>query len=522
MIDINSTGLAGRVADLTTVLEAPFAGEVAAGCLLRILRADGSEITYRALRPFTWSAEFDHVYKADPELVKVSERRARSVAIPTPTGFTAPPFTVERVGPHRVRTSLDDPHVYRETFLPAPAQYLHVDNVAGSNGNSGATRALAKSSLISGAVTAANAAGTNALIYLYNAAGPTYDRHSGLRHDSQLTVNHGVIGVPDAEGNPPILSNSYGPADASWAANASHAHVWEAGTGTMSQPGRVFDRTVPRFVTHHVSGRTFRLPLEYARKTSLAEVAALPGSYWFDSANAKFYVNRIGGGAPTLGDDILITRSVSSIILGASELYYENVIFLSGVQVASSGAGSRAHFSDCVFLGARGSGCYTTSCESIGTRNCIVLDSELDGLNYHDDGGLGTVTFHEINPMVIGTDVFDAGGSMQCSTAHDGVKGWTVNPHFAGSHKDNITDIQTTERIVYGGYLGPGRAGGAGDQGHVFAGVTSKIALYDVAWDGRLDTAGPIFDGNATHAIKMLHTELPFDANQWSEVSAAW
>lgn len=134
--------------------------------------------------------------------------------------------------------------------------------------------------------------------------------------------------------------------------------------------------------------------------------------------------------------------------------------------------------------------------------------------------GAGNPRFHAINPIAINSGVTI--GSMQSTSAHENCEGWTINPLFYGSYRDNVTDIQKAKHVICGGYLGSNRIadGQATDARMVFAADDAQIALMGVEWGGYTQAAQP-FSGGAGQ-IKLLDTVAPYDLNKWSGITTDW
>src|SRR5690606_10961372 len=73
-------------------------GWIGRGAIISTIGADGSRREYQAIRTFEWSSLFAAVYKADPDLVVLSEVVTRFGAAPVPSGYPAPPFGVSLAG----------------------------------------------------------------------------------------------------------------------------------------------------------------------------------------------------------------------------------------------------------------------------------------------------------------------------------------------------------------------------------------------------------------------------------------
>ena len=134
---------------------------------------------------------------------------------------------------------------------------------------------------------------------------------------------------------------------------------------------------------------------------------------------------------------------------------------------------------------------------------------------------LSTSTYHAINPTVLHAGTSD--GSNQCSSAHENVQGWTINPYFVGAFRDTVVDIETSKHVICGGYLGTTRipATAGTDNRAVLITDNADTALFGVEWGGYFDPVR-IFETSGSGVIRVLDTDLPYDATRWNGVTAEW
>lgn len=134
---------------------------------------------------------------------------------------------------------------------------------------------------------------------------------------------------------------------------------------------------------------------------------------------------------------------------------------------------------------------------------------------------LVTSTYHAINPTVLVAGRVD--GAQQCSTGHENVQGWTINPYFTDAYRDTVTDIQTSKHAICGGYLGTTRipAVAGTDNRMITITDTADTALFGVKWGGYFDPIA-IFSVSGSGVIRVMDTDLPYDATRWTGATDAW
>lgn len=379
-------------------LSDPSVGDVVGmNSIVRINKASGGVDTYRAMKSFVWVELLGHVFDADPDIILIGSNSPRTGIAPTPSGHTAPvDFDIYMAGNGRFVTTVDRKEDYRDRYQPAFDTAYYVDNVNGSDANDGLTRTTAKATF--GAARNLLNANTNGVIYLIH-AGKAYDESDGLTHVSTVGVSYSLIGIPDADGNGPYAANAERASDFSFSANGTYSWVYQSATPSDNL-GRISDITVlDAVILDWATGRSIRVPREYEAKTSLAEVAACPGSYWNDTAANILYVNRIGGGLPVVSENIVIPRSNIGIVLGVvnTQIYVEGITFLGD----AAGPGlANVYYNECVNCYSRVNGFYTEDADDFGTRHCTAIEPAADGFNYHNIGKtVSGVTL--TNPVVV-------------------------------------------------------------------------------------------------------------------------
>lgn len=570
----------------------PLSGDnIPRGATVVIDKVTGEKDYYRAPERFTWSDLLDHVFTANPDLLRLRYSVARYGQTPVPTGHTAPAdFDIYSAGDGKFVTSLDRKEDYRAQYQPDYTRAYYLDNVNGDDANSGLTLALAKKTF--GSVRTALNANGSGVVYVRH-SGKAYDELDGPTHTATITVDWSLFGLPDVHGNGPYLCNAEKKTDFTFTANATYAWVYEA-TPPSANMGRIHDITkLDQIDTPH---GTVTFPVEYEALASVAEVAAKAGSYWNDTGGGKLYVHLVGAAAPDVSTNIVIPRSNIGIVtgsIGSKNFYAEGITFLSELSAASVTGNN--YYSNCLNVGPNLNGFYTGAGRDFGTRNCSVVNSGADGFNYHNYGSvitaitqanpavisssthsfvngdiiniadaagmtqinggpytvanaiagvsfelsgvnstgytaytgtagrarLATSTFHAINPVVLRAGKSD--GSNQCSSAHENVQGWTINPYFVGAYRDTVVDIGTSKHTICGGYLGTTRIPATAGTNNRAVLITDNAdtALFGVDWGGYFDPI-TIFEVSGSGVIRVLDTDLPYDSTRWNGVTADW
>jgi hypothetical protein len=376
---------------------------IQAGAIVKITAADGSILAFQALSTFVWSELITHVYGTTPTLVPTGKNLIPYGAAVAPTSFSALSlFSAYYVDSINVQTSIDYDWQFEAAFMPAVVNTdeFYWDAINGNDANTGKSWAQAK--LTWGSVrTLINATGRICRLYIKGTDG-CIDHTSGISNSGTLTVPCVIIGVPNASGKYPMVGWTYAAADVSWSANATYPEVFETATGTMTQPDRVFDLINTEVIVDSL-GRNITIPSICTAQTSLANVAANPNSYWFDSGGSKFYLHTATGEAPTLGTDYAINRSTTGIIFTTGTTlrgpqYVQNLIVLGGITSAPWNVNT--YYVNIVSVGSYDNGLSLEGCPVGFFYKCVTIRPKSDGLNHHNVG-LNITAISQANPCVV-------------------------------------------------------------------------------------------------------------------------
>lgn len=305
----------------------------------------------------------------------------------------------------------------------------YVDGVNGLDSNNGAVNAPFKT------ISAAIAAGSVGVIWvkpgtyyesLGNVIGTTVQRDIQIR---TFTGNQDVL-----------IRNTFDPA----------ALVWTLETGSTYKAtiSSTVYRVLDLSLTDVLGDRK-----DFKKQTSIANVNANPGSWYYDSGTGIVYVRRFSNTAP--GSDILIPKASTNCQINANRaLFLRNLTFEGGGGLTALTDGTsrpRFYLLNCIIKYAANDGVRTLggSCYSQG---CIVARSGLDNFNYHDSGSLLSRAV-EIDCVSYGAGDLAAkgdsvvGDTQNASSMHDAGSVLRVNGRYYESYGPVIPD--TTSAVSY-------------------------------------------------------------------------
>lgn len=305
----------------------------------------------------------------------------------------------------------------------------YVDGVNGLDSNNGAVNAPFKT------IGAAIAAGSVGVIWvkpgtyyesLGNVIGTTVQRDIQIR---TFTGNQDVL-----------IRNTFDPA----------ALVWTLETGSTYKAtiSSTVYRVLDLSLTDVLGDRK-----DFKKQTSIANVNANPGSWYYDSGTGIVYVRRFSNTAP--GSDILIPKASTNCQINANRaLFLRNLTFEGGGGLAALTDGTsrpRFYLLNCIIKYAANDGVRTLggSCYSQG---CIVARSGLDNFNYHDSGSLLSRAV-EIDCVSYGAGDLAAkgdsvvGDTQNASSMHDAGSILRINGRYYDSYGPVIPD--TSSAVSY-------------------------------------------------------------------------
>lgn len=333
-------------------------------------------------------------------------KRLIDVPYPVPN-FPWKPFKIFKVGKRQYATDLNT-----DRYRNIAAGNVYYVTPTGSAGNDGRTWATATR-----LSTALALPGEKQIAVL----GGLYDKDGGFA-GVVPTVNTSIIAVGTVR-----MSNHY--SGLAWTATAGQTNVWQV---TRTLVSNICDAA-----TLDANGDFAKLVLQ----TSIALVAANPGSYYIDGSNVV-YVKTADSRQPDTNLRVYAATD-SNANAGNTTTYLEGIWFEGGTNPYKcyyNGGRPLVVANRCKFKygGATGSGCFS----NIGARS-ILIDCEAaagdqDGFNYHYSSG-NIAYFAEID--CIGRDNGLIDDNDNGSTAHEGAVGIRVNGKYYRNKGPNIIDI---------------------------------------------------------------------------------
>jgi hypothetical protein len=181
-----------------------------------------------------------------------------------------------------------------------------------------------------------------------------------------------------------------------------------------------------------------------------------PGT-WFQSGST-LYVHRKNGNQPN--DNVLANVSVSQRIYSESGFiclknleFLNHEIYIESTSVSTTATGIVKNCKKVYpredYNGNGKNGITINSLKKCYIYNCIIGNQVLDCINFHDTLGVGG-EYIEVNNTAYNPGI-NNGGSNQCSTFHDGVKGVRIGCNYYGGNPQVIADVDVgTETILIG------------------------------------------------------------------------
>lgn len=335
------------------------------------------------------------------------------------------PFTVYKGTNGNFSTSVDTIEAWRAAFKPTTALVYYVDYLTGNDANDGLTQATCLKS-----IKAALLKSGTRTIYV-KGDGAFYDYDSGFSA-SISSDNYVIIGYGDTK---PVVGQ-FVPDFSGWAKDVTYTHTWKSSNSIASEIKRVFDT---RFKNDYGS---FKL---YAKKSSIVEVDANPGSFYSDTVNDILYINTIGEIEPTY-PTILPSREDDHHLCGITPrsitIYIEDINFYDTVHIRGDAVTSgNAYLRNCEVHYAHTSANQITVLGYNTGFYGVLLDEggDQDGANYHKEGNISCKSF-EINCTFL-NNINGSSTADQLSSIHDGGQILRVNGLYKYSGEQVIYDI---------------------------------------------------------------------------------
>jgi hypothetical protein len=331
----------------------------------------------------------------------------RLTDVPYPANFPWEPFKIFKVGKRQYATDFDC-EKYRKL---GKTYYVSTTGATANDGLSWATATKLS--------TALQKSDVDTIVI----APGLYDKNMGFATISP-TRNVSIIGIGNV-----ILSNH--DSALTWTATAGQTNVWQA---NRSATANVFDAS-----QIDTNGDYAKLTAQ----TSIANVNANAGSYYFDSASNIVYVKTSDQRQPDSNIRVYVTAE-SNVVSGNVTAYIENIRFHGGMNpfkcFSLGGFSPTVIMKSCKFkYGSQGgNGCFANLGAISYLLDCEAAKGEQDGFNYHINGGLKS-KFAEID--CIGRDNGLQDDNDNGSTAHDGSTGIRVNGQYFRNKGPNVIDI---------------------------------------------------------------------------------
>lgn len=361
------------------------------------------------------------------------------VVVAPPDGFPwTPPFIVYADG----STSFDDRDAWNTAVRPPPnaTRYVSPD---GDDGNDGLTWATALRTIN---YARTRIIGTGGPGHVYIAPG-LYDTATGFATPAWSSQPVAFIG---ATGNPDdVIVGAFHPAGSiSWAANGTHAGVFD--TTSTVDVGTVVDLRDK----HPLTG----IPIKLHKLDSLAEVAALPGSWAI--VGSTVHIHLADGATPETNVNTGLLRESDGVQVGSiAATYMEALTALGGF--SNTTIGGKMYARDCKFA----FGCATPDHNAFMCRykdevilhSCVAAHGRYDGFNYHNLDGASqrpTSRVAEIHCQGWLNGEAWTAAQNQPSTAHENIDIVRIGCFYGGSPQ-GVTDANDSNTwIVGGGYAG--------------------------------------------------------------------
>lgn len=347
---------------------------------------------------------------ADIQAMKALKLAKRIIGVPYPQNFPWQPFNIYKIGKRQYGTDFDI-----EKYRNQGVNKTYYVSMTGLSTNDG----LSWSSPLGAVYQALQKSDVDRIIV----APGIYPKDNGFKQVSP-NRNISIIGLGKV-----ILSN-HDP-NITWVTTSGQTNVWQANRSTVAN---VFDASQV-----DVNGDYSKLTAQ----TSIANVNANVGSYYFDSTNNIIYVKTSDSRQPDSSIRVYLTGE-NNIVTGNITVYMENIHFHGGQNpfkvYSSPSIRPTLIAKQCKFkYGSQaGNGCFYNAGAISYLMDCEAAKGEQDGFNYHQTGGYSP-NFVEID--CIGRDNGSVDDNDNGSTCHDGGTGIRINGQYFRNKGPNVIDI---------------------------------------------------------------------------------
>lgn len=340
-----------------------------------------------------------------------------------PLGMNIPvPFSIQKAGRlYRVDPNFD---IQARANITVTTTY-YVDSVNGNDSNNGLTPETALKTL-----TAANSKGDADRIYVArNSIFQKNQRPTGFSRSMEI-IDYGT-------GEKPIITS-----------------LINNQIGTFTQTSNYYSATAGDFVALLVDKSILDVngnPTAYTKKTSIAEVDAEAGSFYWNAST--IYVRTLDDRAPD--SDLMYYDSIA-YRLRADGLtqFFKNIKFGGGAQFEpnTSAGGTKVYFKDCEFS--------VGNEQFWGLDECIIQDCDgwaYGGDVFNLDDKLGNTGYiYEVNCTL--TNYNNGDPTSQCSTLHNTACAIRIGGTYQNAAGQIVADVGTGKAWIMGMKLDNGGA----------------------------------------------------------------
>lgn len=307
----------------------------------------------------------------------------------------------------------------------------YVDAVNGSDDNDGKTTSTALKSI--------RAAFSKGAVTVYLMEGH-YNYPLSAGHGDQYVANRDM-NIIAYNGADVQVSTA---AEGTWTKTNGYTNVYEMTPNIDSEQTNkkiysVYDATTPDANGDYT---------EYTVKTTIDDVEATAGSWYYNSTDGKVYVHTANSADPSTLD-IRAYHYVANIRTQAENtLYIEGIDFEGGrAGAVEANRGCVVAAKNCTFKYASGNGGFCSVGAVTYAQNCVSAHNEADGFNYHYHSSSGTLAYGvEIGCTGRDNGISDNTSNDNGTTAHDGCQVFRLNGNYYDNYGPNIADVNDNTR----------------------------------------------------------------------------
>ncbi|GAA0567413.1 hypothetical protein GCM10008997_15010 [Halomonas salifodinae] len=298
---------------------------------------------------------------------------------------------------------------------------VYVDYVNGNDTNNGSVNAPLK---------------TLSAAFSLNSAGVVWMMSDVNYNESTIVIDSSYqkpfVQIKSWSGSPVTIWNGPDPSEISWSVASGTTHTYEA--TVASGVFGVFDSSI---LNRHGQYKAF------SERSSIADVNANPGSWFFDSGANKLYVRRFSNNPPD--GDLRVQSNGGILLQGDRALYLENAEIQSGNPVqayAENGIKPRLYMSEGGVYYSLNFGVDADGAD-VFVEDVEAYGNGLDNFNYHvDSSGLLQSNAIEINVNSYGAGSVSPSGpeNKNGSSMHDAGNVIRINGEYHSNYGPNVVD----------------------------------------------------------------------------------